>query len=55
MLLGPYAEAAEHTTLQKVVPLGVEVTMLAFNWRYYRQLSAAYAKAPDEPPEAAAA
>jgi DHA3 family multidrug efflux protein-like MFS transporter len=21
MLLGPYAEAAEHTTLQKVVPL----------------------------------
>jgi DHA3 family multidrug efflux protein-like MFS transporter len=123
MLLGPYAEAAEHTTLQKVVPLerqgrvfgfaqsveqaaspltafligpltqfivipfmtdglgaemiggwfgtgpergialvftlagllGVLVTILAFNSRYYRQLSAAYANAPDEPPEGAAA
>ncbi len=116
MLLGPYAEAAEHTTLQKVVPLerqgrvfgfaqsveqaaspltafligpltqfvfipfmtdgagadaigswfgtgpargialvftiagllGLLVTILAFNSRYYRQLSAAYADGPDE-------
>ncbi len=116
MLLGPYAEAAEHTTLQKVVPLerqgrvfgfaqsveqaaspltafligpltqflvipfmtdgagadmigdwfgtgpdrgialvftvagllGLMVTILAFNSRYYRQLSAAYAGAPDD-------
>lgn len=116
MLLGPYAEAAEHTTLQKVVPLerqgrvfgfaqsveqsaspltafligpltqfvvipfmtdgagaetigwwfgtgpargialvftiagviGVIVTILAFNSRYYRQLSAAYAAGRDE-------
>ena len=117
MFLSPYAEAAEHTTLQKVVPLerqgrvfgfaqsveqaaspltafligpltqflvipfmtdglgaqwiggwfgtgpargmalvftvagfiGLVVTIIAFNSRYYRQLSAAYAKAPDEP------
>ncbi|HEY9012797.1 MAG TPA: MFS transporter [Devosia sp.] len=117
MFLGPYAEAAEHTTLQKVVPLerqgrvfgfaqsveqaaspltafligpvtefvfipfmtvglgaeliggwfgtgpergialvftvagflGLVVTILAFNSKYYRQLSKAYAKAPDEP------
>jgi len=116
MLLGPYAEAAEHTTLQKVVPLerqgrvfgfaqsveqaaspltafligpltqfvvipfmtdgagadligswfgtgpsrgialvftlaglvGLTVTILAFNSRYYRQLSAAYADGPDD-------
>ncbi|KKB09667.1 MFS transporter [Devosia chinhatensis] len=116
MLLGPYAEAAEHTTLQKVVPLerqgrvfgfaqsveqsaspltafligpltqfvvipfmtdgagadaiggwfgtgpergialvftiaglvGVVVTILAFNSRYYRQLSAAYAAGKDD-------
>ncbi|MFD2649602.1 MFS transporter [Devosia albogilva] len=116
MLLGPYAEAAEHTTLQKVVPLerqgrvfgfaqsveqaaspltafligpltqflvipfmtdgagadmigdwfgtgpdrgialvftvagllGLMVTILAFNSRYYRELSAAYAGAPDD-------
>jgi DHA3 family multidrug efflux protein-like MFS transporter len=116
MFLGPYAEAAEHTTLQKVVPLerqgrvfgfaqsveqaaspltafmigpltqfyfiplmtdgagadligswfgtgpargialvftvagmiGLVVTIIAFNSKYYRQLSAAYAKAPDE-------
>lgn len=116
MLLGPYAEAAEHTTLQKVVPLerqgrvfgfaqsveqaaspltafligpltqfvvipfmtdgagadligswfgtgpargialvftlagvfGVIVTILAFNSRYYRELSAAYAGGPDD-------
>jgi DHA3 family multidrug efflux protein-like MFS transporter len=116
MLLGPYAEAAEHTTLQKVVPLerqgrvfgfaqsveqaaspltafligpltqfvfipfmtdgagadaiggwfgtgpargialvftvagvlGVLVTILALNSKYYRQLSAAYAKSPDD-------
>ena len=116
MLLGPYAEAAEHTTLQKVVPLerqgrvfgfaqsveqaaspltafmigpiaefifipfmttgmgaeliggwfgtgqargialvftlagmlGVVVTILAFRSPYYRQLSAAYARAPDD-------
>jgi MFS transporter, DHA3 family, multidrug efflux protein len=116
MLLGPYAEAAEHTTLQKVVPLerqgrvfgfaqsveqsaspltafligpltqfivipfmtdgagadaiggwfgtgpdrgialvftiagliGVLVTILAFNSRYYRQLSAAYANNKDD-------
>jgi DHA3 family multidrug efflux protein-like MFS transporter len=122
MLLGPYAEAAEHTTLQKVVPverqgrvfgfaqsveqaaspltafligplaqfffipfmtdglgaqwigswfgtgqargialvftlagaLGLVVTILAFNSKYYRQLSAAYAKAP-EPQDAAPA
>lgn len=116
MLLGPYAEAAEHTTLQKVVPferqgrvfgfaqsvelaaspltafmigpiaqfifipfmseggmganwigwwfgvgpargmalvftlagvLGLVVTIIAFNSKYYRQLSAAYAGAPD--------
>ncbi|MCR5875308.1 MFS transporter [Phenylobacterium sp. J426] len=118
MFLGPYAEAAEHTTLQKVVPferqgrvfgfaqsveqaaspvtaflmgpltqfyfiplmtdgagadaigdwfgrgpdrgialvftlagvVGVIVTLLAFNSRYYRQLSAAYAGAPDPEP-----
>ncbi|WP_374627028.1 MFS transporter [Devosia sp.] len=117
MLLGPYAEAAEHTTLQKVVPLerqgrvfgfaqsveqaaspltafligpltefvvipfmtvglgaeaiggwfgtgpargialvftlagllGVAVTVLAFNSRSYRRLSAAYARSPDDP------
>ena len=117
MLLGPYAEAAEHTLLQKVVPperqgrvfgfaqsveqaaspltafligpltefvvipfmtdgagaatigswfgtgaprgialvftvagiVGVIITILAFRSRYYRQLSAAYAEAPDEP------
>lgn len=117
MFLGPYAEAAEHTTLQKVVPLerqgrvfgfaqsveqaaspltafligpltqfvvipfmtdgwgadaiggwfgtgpargmalvftvagfiGLVVTIIAFNSKYYRQLSAAYAKAPDQP------
>ncbi len=116
MFLGPFAEAAEHTTLQKVVPLerqgrvfgfaqsveqaaspltafmigpiaefvfipfmttglgaewiggwfgtgpargialvftlagmlGVVVTILAFRSRYYRQLSAAYANAPDD-------
>jgi DHA3 family multidrug efflux protein-like MFS transporter len=116
MLLGPYAEAAEHTTLQKVVPLerqgrvfgfaqsieqsaspltafligpltqfvvipfmtdgagaetigwwfgtgpargmalvftiagvvGVIVTIIAFNSRYYRQLSAAYAAGKDD-------
>lgn len=116
MLLGPYAEAAEHTTLQKVVPLerqgrvfgfaqsveqsaspltafligpltqfvvipfmtdgaganaiggwfgtgpdrgmalvftiaglvGLVVTILAFNSRYYRELSAAYAKGRDD-------
>lgn len=119
MLLGPYAEAAEHTTLQKVVPperqgrvfgfaqsveqsaspltafligplaefvfipfmtvglgadliggwfgtgpergialvfslaglVGVVVTIIAFNSRYYRELSAAYAKAPEEATE----
>ena len=117
MFLGPYAEAAEHTTLQKVVPMerqgrvfgfaqsveqaaspltafligpltqfivipfmtdgwgaeaiggwfgtgpargmalvftvagfvGLVVTIIAFNSKYYRQLSAAYANAPDEP------
>lgn len=116
MLLGPYAEAAEHTTLQKVVPLerqgrvfgfaqsveqstspltafligpltqfivipfmtdgagadtigswfgtgpergialvftvagflGVLMTIAAFNSRYYRELSAVYAKSPDD-------
>lgn len=116
MLLGPYAEAAEHTTLQKVVPMerqgrvfgfaqsveqaaspltafligpltqfifiplmtdgagadaigswfgtgpergialvftlagfvGVLVTIIAFNSKYYRQLSAAYANRPDD-------
>jgi DHA3 family multidrug efflux protein-like MFS transporter len=119
MLLGPFAEAAEHTTLQKVVPqerqgrvfgfaqsveqaaspltafmigpftefvvipfmtvgagveliggwfgtgpdrgialvftvagvVGLIVTIIAFNSKYYRQLSAAYAKAPDPEPE----
>jgi DHA3 family multidrug efflux protein-like MFS transporter len=119
MLLGPYAEAAEHTTLQKVVPLerqgrvfgfaqsveqsaspltafligpltqfvvipfmtdgagadaiggwfgtgpdrgmalvftvaglvGLLVTILAFNSRYYRELSAAYAKGTDDDEE----
>ncbi|WP_338723824.1 MFS transporter [Devosia sp. XK-2] len=119
MLLGPYAEAAEHTTLQKVVPLerqgrvfgfaqsveqsaspltafligpltqfvvipfmtdgvgadaiggwfgtgpdrgmalvftvaglvGLLVTILAFNSRYYRELSAAYAKGRDDDEE----
>lgn len=123
MLLGPYAEAAEHTTLQKVVPLerqgrvfgfaqsveqsaspltafligplaefvfipfmtvgagaeliggwfgvgpergialvftlagliGVIITVIAFNSKYYRQLSEVYARAPDEEPEAAPA
>ncbi|MEQ1770171.1 MAG: MFS transporter [Devosia sp.] len=123
MLLGPFAEAAEHTTLQKVVPyerqgrvfgfaqsveqaaspitafligpltqfivipfmtdgkgadwiggwfgtgpargialvftlagvVGLIVTIIAFNSKYYRQLSQAYAKAPDTPPEASAA
>ncbi len=124
MLVGPYAEAAEHTTLQKVVPLerqgrvfgfaqsveqaaspltafligpiaqfifipfmseggagadligwwfgvgpergialvftlaglvGLGVTILALNSRYYRQLSEAYAKAPDPEPEPAPA
>jgi DHA3 family multidrug efflux protein-like MFS transporter len=116
MLLGPYAEAAEHTTLQKVVPLerqgrvfgfaqsveqsaspltafmigpltqfvvipfmtdgagaqtiggwfgtgpdrgialvftiagmiGLLVTIMAFNSKYYRQLSAAYANSPND-------
>lgn len=116
MLLGPYAEAAEHTTLQKVVPLerqgrvfgfaqsveqsaspltafmigpltqfvvipfmtdgagaqtiggwfgtgpdrgialvftiagmiGLLVTIIAFNSKYYRQLSAAYASSPND-------
>ena len=116
MLLGPYAEAAEHTTLQKVVPperqgrvfgfaqsveqsaspltafligplaefvfipfmttglgadtiggwfgtgpargialvftvaglVGVLITAIAFNSKYYRQLSEAYAQAPEE-------
>lgn len=120
MFFGPWAEAAEHTTLQKVVPLerqgrvfgfaqsveqaaspltafmigpftefvvipfmtvglgaeaiggwfgtgpargmalvftvagiiGLIVTIIAFNSKYYRQLSAAYAKAPDPEPEA---
>lgn len=119
MLLGPYAEAAEHTTLQKVVPLerqgrvfgfaqsveqaaspltafligpltqfvvipfmtdgagaeaiggwfgtgpargialvftvagfvGLLVTILAFNSKYYRQLSAAYASSPGDDDE----
>jgi MFS transporter, DHA3 family, multidrug efflux protein len=119
MLLGPFAEAAEHTTLQKVVPLerqgrvfgfaqsveqaaspltafligpltefvfipfmttglgaeliggwfgtgqargialvftlagilGVVVTIIAFRSKYYRQLSAAYTNAPEEPEE----
>lgn len=123
MLLGPYAEAAEHTTLQKVVPperqgrvfgfaqsveqsaspltafligpiaefifipfmtvgvgaeliggwfgtgpergialvftlaglLGVLVTIIAFNSKYYRQLTAAYARPADGAPEAAPA
>ncbi|MGN6487978.1 MAG: MFS transporter [Devosia sp.] len=118
MLLGPYAEAAEHTTLQKVVPrerqgrvfgfaqsveqsaspltafligpitefffipfmtaglgaeliggwfgtgpargialvftiaglIGLVVTAIAFRSKYYRQLSAAYARAPDDEP-----
>ena len=118
MLLGPYAEAAEHTTLQKVVPperqgrvfgfaqsveqsaspltafmigpitefffipfmtaglgaeliggwfgtgpargialvftiaglVGLIVTIIAFRSKYYRQLAAAYADAPDEEP-----
>ncbi len=117
MLLGPFAEAAEHTTLQKVVPqerqgrvfgfaqsveqsaspltafligpltefffipfmttglgaaaigswfgtghargiaivfvlggiFGVVLTLVAFRSKYYRQLSDAYAKTPDEP------
>ncbi|HEV7276371.1 MAG TPA: MFS transporter [Devosiaceae bacterium] len=120
MLLAPVAEAAEHTTLQKVVPLerqgrvfgfaqsveqaaspltafligpltefvvipfmtdgagarmiggwfgtghdrgialvftvaglvGLLVTIIAFNSRYYRQLSATYLRNPDPPPEA---
>ena len=120
MLLGPYAEAAEHTTLQKVVPakrqgrvfgfaqsveqsaspltafligplaefffipfmtagvgaeliggwfgtgpargialvftlaglIGLVVTFLAFRSKYYRQLSEAYARAPDNEPPA---
>ena len=124
MFVSPYAEAAEHTTLQKVVPLerqgrvfgfaqsveqaaspltafligpftqflvipfmseggagaeaigwwfgtgpdrgialvftvagmvGVVVTIIAFNSRYYRDLSAAYARAPAQGPEAAGA
>lgn len=123
MLLGPYAEAAEHTTLQKVVPLerqgrvfgfaqsveqsaspltafligplaefvfipfmtvglgadliggwfgtgpargialvftlaglvGVLITVIAFNSKYYRQLSAAYAKPSENEPEPAPA
>jgi DHA3 family multidrug efflux protein-like MFS transporter len=118
MLLGPYAEAAEHTTLQKVVPrerqgrvfgfaqsveqsaspltafligpltefvfipfmtvglgaeliggwfgtgpargmalvftvagiIGLIVTIIAFRSKYYRQLSDAYARAPDDEP-----
>jgi DHA3 family multidrug efflux protein-like MFS transporter len=118
MLLGPYAEAAEHTTLQKVVPrerqgrvfgfaqsveqsaspltafligpltefvfipfmtvglgaeliggwfgtgpargmalvftiaglIGLVATIIAFRSKYYRQLSAAYANAPDDEP-----
>jgi DHA3 family multidrug efflux protein-like MFS transporter len=121
MFLGPFAEAAEHTTLQKVVPperqgrvfgfaqsveqsaspltafligpltefvvipfmttglgaatiggwfgtgaprgmalvftiagiVGVILTVIAFNTKYYRQLSEAYAKAPDEPDDTA--
>jgi DHA3 family multidrug efflux protein-like MFS transporter len=121
MLLGPYAEAAEHTTLQKVVPVerqgrvfgfaqsveqaaspltafligpltqfvvipfmtdgagadaigdwfgtgadrgialvftvaglvGVAMTIVALNSRYYRDLSAAYAGAPDDDEEEA--
>ena len=123
MLLGPYAEAAEHTTLQKVVPLerqgrvfgfaqsveqaaspltafligpltqfvvipfmtdgagaqsigswfgtgpargialvftvagflGLIVTILAFNSRYYRELSAAYADSKDDDEDGGAA
>lgn len=124
MFIGPYAEAAEHTTLQKVVPperqgrvfgfaqsveqaaspltafligpftqfivlpfmseggagaaaigswfgtgmdraialvftiaglVGVAVTIIAFNSKAYRDLSAVYAKAPDDGAEAAAA
>jgi DHA3 family multidrug efflux protein-like MFS transporter len=123
MLLAPYAEAAEHTTLQKVVPLerqgrvfgfaqsveqaaspltafligpltqfivipfmtegagavaignwfgvgpargialvftiagliGLLVTIVAFNSRYYRQLSAAYRTGPDDKPSGGAA
>jgi DHA3 family multidrug efflux protein-like MFS transporter len=123
MLLGPYAEAAEHTTLQKVVPverqgrvfgfaqsveqaaspltafligpltqfffipfmtdglgaqwigswfgtgqargialvftlagvIGLIVTIIAFNSKYYRQLSEAYAKAPEPEQDAEAA
>jgi MFS transporter, DHA3 family, multidrug efflux protein len=123
LFLGPYAEAAEHTTLQKVVPferqgrvfgfaqsvemaaspltafliaplaqfvfipfmttgagadaigswygtgperglalvfsiagvLGVIATIVAFNSQYYRQLSAAYAQAPEPEAEVAAA
>jgi DHA3 family multidrug efflux protein-like MFS transporter len=122
MLLGPYAEAAEHTTLQKVVPparqgrvfgfaqsveqaaspltafmigplaqfvfiplmtdgagadligswfgtgpergialvftvagmVGLTVTIIAFNSKYYRQLSTAYAAAPEPEAEGAA-
>lgn len=123
MFIGPWAEAAEHTTLQKVVPLerqgrvfgfaqsveqaaspltafligpftqflvipfmseggagaeaigwwfgtgpargialvftvaglvGVLVTAIAFNSRYYRELSVAYARAPAQGPEATA-
>jgi DHA3 family multidrug efflux protein-like MFS transporter len=122
MFLGPFAEASEHTTLQKVVPVerqgrvfgfaqsveqaaspltafligpltqfivipfmtdgwgaqniggwfgtgadrgialvftvagfvGLIITIIAFNSRQYRDLSAAYAKAPDPEPEAAA-
>lgn len=118
MLLGPYAEAAEHTTLQRVVPrerqgrvfgfaqsveqsaspltafligpltefvfipfmtvglgaeligswfgtgpargmalvfttaglIGLVVTIIAFRSKYYRQLSAAYTRAPDDEP-----
>jgi DHA3 family multidrug efflux protein-like MFS transporter len=123
MLLGPYAEAAEHTTLQKVVPLerqgrvfgfaqsveqaaspltafligpltqfvvipfmtdgagaqaigswfgtgpargialvftvaglvGLVITVLAFNSRYYRELSAAYADNKDDDGDGGAA
>ena len=35
--------------------LGVAMTLIAFNSRQYRQLSAAYAAAPEAEPEPAAA